>query len=230
MQFSKDCPFQKHFCKACHKVGHKEGYCNCVTPKAKKQDFVKNPKRNTIFSVLQLNGKSLRKFLQVTILGKSIRMQFDTASDITIISKQSWLKLGSPELKPTNHSARSASGNMLSILGELTSTVQFKDVFKNASCFVSENSNLNLFVLDWIELFGLESQPLSSICNCVQSFQTPILLYKEEFPNVFNEHIRLMTFSTYALLWNIFSVPNTVVSRGTPVFQNMVLTQIYFGF
>ena len=37
--------------------------------------------------------------------------------------------------------------------------------------------------------------------------------------NLILTDIRHTTISTYALLWAIFSVPNTVVSRGTPVFH-----------
>lgn len=46
---------------------------------------------------------------------------------------------------------------------------------------------LNLFGLDWIELFELWSQLLSAICRKVQATQSLIQYYKEAFPNVFKD-------------------------------------------
>ena len=44
--------------------------------------------------------------------------------------------------------------------------------------------------------------------------------------NIIFTDIRQTTISTCALLWDIFSVPNTVVSRGTPVACNPLFTCI----
>ena len=56
----------------------------------------------------------------MAINGQKIRMQLDTASDITLISRKTWEKLGSPAVRPLNYIARNASGDVLkleSVLG-----------------------------------------------------------------------------------------------------------------
>ncbi|XP_055605736.1 uncharacterized protein K02A2.6-like [Uranotaenia lowii] len=57
---------------------------------------------------------------------------------------------------------------------------------KFGTCYVTNQPFLNLFGLDWIELFGLWSIPLSSMCHKVQEDHSePIQQYKKAFPKVF---------------------------------------------
>ncbi|XP_055585256.1 uncharacterized protein K02A2.6-like [Uranotaenia lowii] len=116
-----------------------------------------------------------------------LRLQFDTASDITVLSKRSWEKLGSPPLLPTGTQAKTASGNSLNIIGQLQYSITLGNTTKSGLCYVTNHQHLNLFGLDWIEMFELWSLPLSTICNQVQTNQaTSIQHYKAAFPNVFN--------------------------------------------
>lgn len=191
MHFVRDCSFANHTCKSCNKVGHKEGYCSCISvkpnPGFKKHKGKKKSSVNGIFAVNQINSEIRRKFVNVNICGVKIKLQFDTASDITLISRQTWEKLGSPDLKPTTSEAKTASGKPLNLVGELTCSIKLGNIIKDGTCFVTNHPNLNLFGLDWIELFELWSKPLSAICRKVQATQSPIQNYKEAFPNVFKD-------------------------------------------
>ncbi|XP_055589667.1 uncharacterized protein K02A2.6-like [Uranotaenia lowii] len=164
MHFVRECPFTKHLCKSCGKTGHKEGYCNC----------------------LSANSGLRRNFIDVSVNGVYIELQFETASDITVISKPTWKKLGSPPLQPTLKQAKSASGKPLQFVGEIHCDVTMGNQTKFGTCYVTNQPSLNLFGLDWIELFGLWSFPLSSICHKVQEDHSkPIQQYKKAFPKVF---------------------------------------------
>ncbi|XP_062713307.1 uncharacterized protein K02A2.6-like [Aedes albopictus] len=184
MHYVRDCSYTKHVCRDCKQTGHKEGYCSCYSSKAagKKKTNV-----NGVFSINQEDGSSNRKFLAVDIDGSQATLQLDTASDITIISKKQWRKkLGAPTLTPTTRTAKTASGDPLRLLGELQSTVTLGCVTKTATFYVT-NSPINLFGLDWIELFGLWDTPLSTICNQVHvaAPTDQIQRYKAAFPDVF---------------------------------------------
>ncbi|XP_055589911.1 uncharacterized protein K02A2.6-like [Uranotaenia lowii] len=169
IHYVRDCSYTTHTCESCGKVGHKEGYCLCYTaanPNKKKQ-MKKKATINSIFTISHV-AESRRKFTNVTINGKVVRLQFDTASDITVISRRVWNKLGSPKLQSTDHQAKSASGKTLHISGKLQCHVTLGNITKFATCYVTSQPNLNLIGLDWMELFNLWSHPLSSICNQIQ--------------------------------------------------------------
>ena len=55
----------------------------------------------------------------MTINVRKIRLQLDTTSDITLISRKTWEKLASPAERPSKHIARNASGNDLKLQNEL---------------------------------------------------------------------------------------------------------------
>ncbi|XP_058456624.1 uncharacterized protein K02A2.6-like [Malaya genurostris] len=169
MHFVRDCSFTKHLCRDCKQTGHKEGYCGCYT--AKTASKKKHHKVNGVY---------------VKINDAEVTLQFDTASDITIISRMQWSKnLGSPPLLPTTRVATTASGKALQFLGELSSTVTLGSITKIGKLYVAHN-NLNLFGLEWIDLFDLWHKSLSAICNQVQvDIPSVVEHYKSRFPDVF---------------------------------------------
>ncbi|CAH8856144.1 unnamed protein product [Trichobilharzia szidati] len=172
--FVKFCPFKKHKCRNCHRFGHKEGYC---TPQ--KNSSVKNrsrhfkpkqsPRIQTIFTTSKVNFASKRKYITLRINGKSIRLQLDTASDITLISRTTWRKLGCPQILPTEHVAKNASGDILELVGEINCQVQFGENQFNGVCYVTNYHDLNLLGLDWLDKLHIFNLPLNSVCSNVSS-------------------------------------------------------------
>ena len=61
----------------------------------------------------ETDGINRRPFVTLTIDGRKVRMQLDTASNITLISRKTWKNLGSPVVRQSNHVARNASGDVL---------------------------------------------------------------------------------------------------------------------
>lgn len=162
MHYVRDCDYKEHLCQDCNQTGHKEGYCSCVPRKSKPK---KQTNVNSLYAVNRVNSTSKRKFLTVSINGSQASLQFDTGSDITIISQKQWCdNLHSPPLSPTTQTARTASGKLLSLLGELRCPVTFGGVTRTGIFYVT-NNHINLFGLDWIELFELWDIPLSTVCS-----------------------------------------------------------------
>ncbi|XP_062716781.1 uncharacterized protein K02A2.6-like [Aedes albopictus] len=186
MHFVRDCSFSNHVCKDCKQTGHKEGYCGCYS--AKTSTKKKKSKVNGVFAINRVSSESRRKFLTVNIDGSEVTLQFDTASDITIISRKIWNKcLGFPQLLHTTRAATTASGKPPQLLGELQSAITPGGVTKPGKLYVASN-NLNLFGLEWIDLFGLWDKPLSAICNQVHADQPNVIQhYKARFPDVFRQ-------------------------------------------
>ncbi|XP_052566467.1 uncharacterized protein K02A2.6-like [Culex pipiens pallens] len=182
MHFVRDCPFSGHLCKACNRVGHKEGYCSCVSKPSsssskpdhsveeKKKQAKKQQKAKSrgIFVNHVAANRSRRKYLPITINGVATQLQLDTASDITVVAKATWRKLGQPCLQPSSIQAINASGQPLGLVGEFVCDVTLNGRTERSRCFVTSSPGLNLLGIEWIELFELWSVPIDSICNVVE--------------------------------------------------------------
>lgn len=201
LHYSKYCTYKSHKCSKCGNTGHKEGFCknsktsggnnssdsnsgsgsnsSNVNGNFHNRNFNKNRKNksyqsntsntNRIFLVSQVN--SHRKYITVEINSIPIRLQIDTASDITILSNESWQKIGSPQTTMTDHAARNASGDPLPLLGHFKCQMVFKGKQISSMCYISGIPSLNILGIDNIELLQLFDVPINSICNQVKSKQ-----------------------------------------------------------
>ena len=113
MHFYRDCTFKYHKCTQCEVIRHKNGYCNSLLNKSKSSltqnnqassnhnKFQNKHKSNCVKSVHEIYSYGKRRHLNVNINNKTIKLQLDTGSDISIISKNIWQLIGEPQLKPT---------------------------------------------------------------------------------------------------------------------------------
>ncbi|KAK4474327.1 hypothetical protein MN116_000411, partial [Schistosoma mekongi] len=76
-----------------------------------------------------------------------------------------------PRIYPTQQTARSASGGMLNIAGEIYCPVTVKGVTQEGVIFVTERPSLDLLGLDWLEKLKLMDRPISMICNNVSTMK-----------------------------------------------------------
>ena len=170
------CPFKKHKCQVCHKRGHKENFCR--PPNVKSPDHQTHSKSahkiykkmnqwrksHSVSATFKVDFKSCRKYISVGLNEIPVRFQFDTASDITLISRNTWTKIGKPDLLKTKHVAQSASGIDIRLTGELNCSVSFRDKQFTGTCYVTD-ADLNLIGLDWIEELDRFTVPLKSVFN-----------------------------------------------------------------
>ena len=175
--YSDHCPFKKHVCQKCMVQGHKEGFCK-QAPRGKKpakfnkfnrgKYHKKHHQTHSVSASFKVDFKSRRKYITATVNNFPVEFQFDTASDISIISRATWEQMGQPAFTKTNHSARSASGDTIQIIGELPCAITFKDKTINGKCYISDCAGLDLFGLEWIEELDLFDVPLTSIFSSCQ--------------------------------------------------------------
>ncbi|BHF71132.1 hypothetical protein SprV_0401418700 [Sparganum proliferum] len=121
----------------------------------------------SLLAAFQLNASGRRKFVDVLLNGHAVRLQLDTASDITIISDRLWQSLGSPTMQQTSQSATIACGGLVQLIGQLQCCMSFRGTSITAICYIT-NFDLNLLGLDWNEQLGLAEMPLSVVCSQVQ--------------------------------------------------------------
>ncbi|XP_040164681.1 uncharacterized protein K02A2.6-like [Anopheles arabiensis] len=125
-----------------------------------------------------------RNFLSCSVNGSQIRLQLDTASDITVISRRLWKRIGSPQLFPSSVIAKSASGDKLEMDGEFRATVGINGQEKQAVIFVA-TGELALLGIDLAEAFSLWSVPIDQLCNNVTSTATTPEGIVRKFPGLF---------------------------------------------
>nr|VZI32415.1 unnamed protein product [Spirometra erinaceieuropaei] len=182
--YHRDCTFRQHRCQSCNQVGHRDGFCKSLpasggkpapaTPNSRHRFRSKRkPKPQSVgnsislLAAFQLNASGRRKFVDVLLNGHAVRLQLDTASDITIISERLWQSLGSPTMQQTSQSATSACGGLVQLIGQLQCCMSFRGTSITAICYITK-SDLNLLGLDWIEQLGLADTPLRIVCSQVQ--------------------------------------------------------------
>nr|VZI29970.1 unnamed protein product [Spirometra erinaceieuropaei] len=114
-----------------------------------------------------LNASGRRKFVDILLNDHAVRLQLDTASDITIISGRLWQSLCSPTMQQTSQCATSACGGLVQLIGQLQCCVSFRGTSSTAIFYITK-SDLNLLGLDWIEQLGLADMPLRVVCSKMQ--------------------------------------------------------------
>ncbi|XP_062704594.1 uncharacterized protein K02A2.6-like [Aedes albopictus] len=201
MHFSAECPFSEHQCRECKRKGHKEGYCACFSSgsasgsskKKKKKYGAKSSKDVKIVSVNNITQR--RKFSEIEINKVPVRLQIDSASDITIISDKYWRQIGQPQGTAPSCNAKSASGGSLDLAREFWCDVNISGKTKRCLCRVaSPKLDLNILGSDWIEVFGLWDVPISSFCNKINSQQSRTeQSLQAQFPKVFSSEMGLCT-------------------------------------
>ncbi|GAA51096.1 hypothetical protein CLF_105581 [Clonorchis sinensis] len=129
----------------------------------------KVPKARVVLAAHQSPHANRRKYVSVRIKGTPVRLQLDTASDITIISKRTWKLLGSPALTRTKQVARSASDSLLKLSGEFKYSMTVDGITVIGICHVSDRPVLDLLGLNWIDKLNLSDRLLNNICYNTQA-------------------------------------------------------------
>lgn len=186
--WDKDCK-SKDTCSVCSAFGHKTGNCKSAID-AMRRMIAKN--QDTSTSVKKVSCvESNRKFISPKINGFKVKLQLDSASDMSIISHDNWKKLGRPRIETTSRSPKSASGDSVQLFGFFKCKLNLNSEERSGDCYVS--ARLNLFGSDWMTMFGLWNVPLTTVCNAVHDFRSqPIQKEAEKmFPNLFSEGLGL---------------------------------------
>lgn len=193
--YDNKCTFRENKCKTCGKFGHKDGYCNLIRPNRQnaneQQSSFKQNSVRQVNSVVEMSTG--RKYVTCEIDNKRVTFQHDDGADFTIIDFDTWKGLGSPELKPSQRQASSVSNHNIPFLGEFRARLKLVSTGQEGIGVVTvmKSPGLNLFGLDFHNMFGLDQVPLSSVINLVSEIDTNQFLVslQEQFKQVFTNNI-----------------------------------------
>lgn len=220
----KNCLY-KETCETCNKKGHKSIYCSSF------KLFLSRPRASSFnksgsakVNALKVNSVTNRKFINPLVNGAALKLQYDTASDMTIISKANWKILGEPKLTVTlRTNATSASGNNVPLLGGFKCNIKLNNCEKNGFCYVTP-LDLNLFGIPWINAFNLWSVPVDAVCHQVSS-SSDILTQEvlKKFPKLFSNELGCFNKSKVSLQLKEGSKPIFRNARPVPQAARQVI-------
>ena len=75
---------------------------------------------------IKMDGGNSWKYVPTQILGRRIRLQIDSGSDLTVVNLQTWKKLQKPTLLRTNENARSVTRERFKLKGIFLASITLK--------------------------------------------------------------------------------------------------------
>ncbi|XP_055523059.1 uncharacterized protein K02A2.6-like [Wyeomyia smithii] len=175
MHFVRDCLHKNHKCNDCDTIGHREGYCSSAkrSPKATHHKIRPSERFKTKTVSLSVNAvNSKRYYVQSHLNGFKVQLQLDTGSDISIVSKQTWEKIGKPPTSPAKEKAATATGDPLQLLFKFDCDVSINNNHCRGQFYVVENP-IHLLGIDLLDAFSLWTVPISAYSNKVVSLANP---------------------------------------------------------
>ena len=162
------CKLREAVCHKCAKKGHIASVCRSG-PKDPKNVGRKD---NIVTQAISAVGKRRRRYITISIDKKDIRLQYDTDSNITVIGRVEWIRLGSPRLVEGDI-VEHAGGSNLELIGKLRASIHAVDRDGVIDICVAGRNALNLLGLDTIDSLRLWPALLNETTEvkCVLSLQ-----------------------------------------------------------
>lgn len=137
------------------------------------------------------NKPCSRKFVDLQLNGVPTTLQLDTGSDVTIISRSTWVRVGKPSLKPPSTAPVDAQRRKLPVMGEFRATARIGDEEQHLRCMVVD-VDCDLLGIDWLDAFNLWTIPATQFCRHIarcSPFKAELATtsIKAEFKDVFQE-------------------------------------------
>ena len=132
--------------------------------------------------------------MECMVNGVAVRLQFDSAADVTILDEDTWVAIGKPPLSPTEAAPMDASNNPMTIIGVAEGlSVELFGKRNIGRGYVAKTCG-SLFGIEWIDMFGLWDKRPSSYCMKVSSgsplgsfnIEQSVGQLRDEFRDVFS--------------------------------------------
>ena len=164
------CPARDSECHKCHKQGHYSAQCF-----SKSVREIHDPPESDDFAFLNTVGSDRGTFWTCTISvnGQNVPFKVDTGAEVTVISEK-YAKLLSQDLQPPSKRLHGPDRQPLSVMGEITTAMTYKDKQVTQTIFVVRNLQYNLVGLPAIRALGILTR--------IEAISVPI---KEQFPSLF---------------------------------------------
>ena len=164
------CPARDSECHKCHKRGHYSAQCF-----SKSVGEIHDPPESDNFAFLNTVGSdcSTSWTCTISVNGQNVPFKVDTGAEVTVISEK-YAKLLSQDLQPPSKRLHGPDRQPLSVMGEITIAMTYKDKQVTQTIFVVRNLQHNLVGLPAICALGILTR--------IEAISVPI---KEQFPSLF---------------------------------------------
>ncbi|XP_057298423.1 uncharacterized protein K02A2.6-like [Hydractinia symbiolongicarpus] len=202
------CPFKDAECYYCHKKGHTVKKCR----QKKRNDEKSRPPRKPInqlesehegnvynetveqsdmFNLYKLEGSRVEPlFVNVSIKGKTIKMEVDTGASMSVISEKT-LRKCIPELtiQPSNLKLKTFTGEIITPLGSAAVNVEHQKQKYTLSLTIVPGESPSLLGRDWLKVIKLDWPSLFQVKHSSNTNLQQILV---QHAAVFTESMGLL--------------------------------------
>ena len=126
------CPAKDQICRNCNKRGHFKAFCRSAARVRRVE--TSTDAIESIFLGTLSDDRNGHDHWSITLIleGKPVTMHIDTGAEVTVISENTWRKIGQPQLSPVDRTLRGPDKKVISTLGKFTGTFtmatqQFKE-------------------------------------------------------------------------------------------------------
>ena len=120
--------------------------------------------------------------------GSPVRMELDTGASLSLLNKNTYEKIPSLQLQPTDVQLKTYTGEVVQILGEAKVTVNYGEQMQQLVAYVVNGNGPNLMGRDWISSLKVS---IGNIHRLGRSDKLSEILYKHE--NIFTEGLGTFT-------------------------------------
>ncbi|XP_054708231.1 uncharacterized protein K02A2.6-like [Uloborus diversus] len=172
------CKYKNAKCHSCGKIGHISPVCRSRGSAAKKVEVVESESELSLYAVKSVNQVSGNKkyIIPVTINGKSLDMELDTAADVSITSEV-WVKNNLPNSKILTSSTRlkDYNGKEIPVVGEILVEVKCDNQCEMLPLVIVKGDGASLFGKNWLSIFKLNWSEIFSVSfkseSCVEALK-----------------------------------------------------------
>lgn len=182
-----ECPARGQKCNACGKLNHFAKVCiksgraaqnntRCVQ---KQPEEAETSDSSTNTSNIRHISTAKKVLLPVTLNNKKIEMLYDPGAAFSVIGKQLWLNIGSPNLTKAQNLI-AYTDIEIETLGTAQINVHAFNQHKKLTVYVVAENDIPLFGLDWCLEFNITMPPGAKICHTKQNNTTEQDIEKQE--------------------------------------------------
>jgi len=189
--YASSCKYKETVCNKCNKVGHLQKVCWSKQSRAtRKPPKPVNNVQDDVTDEYQLlnitsSGKVTPWNVTVDIEGVTVSMQLDTGTSLSLMSENTFREFW-PQRSLSSSQVRlgSYSGEPILVLGSVNVNVTYKAQSHTVPLVVIKGSGLTLMGHKWLQVFNLDWQEMFLLQN---SPVNPVKQILQKHPDVFQE-------------------------------------------
>ena len=163
-------PEEGRTCYSCSKVGHLIRNCPDKIPGYRSQAVVTS--KSSGFECDEFVEVE-RKYALVCINGGRVRLQLDTASDVTLIGRREWRLLGKPQLRRTDRAVMGSNDRVVELAGRFPCKFWMDGLERRGFCYVRKGDGSSLLGLQWLRKSEKVKYHMDQMVRACQSVGMP---------------------------------------------------------